>query len=334
MSRQLNKFHLSACGGTFDLFHKGHKDFLNQIFGSSEQVIIGLTSDKFITSKKVFEDFGTRKKALQEFLYENNYKGTIVPIDDVYGPTIQKKYDLDAIFVTADSLGGAYSINEKREDLGFKKLEIVDVALLKSEDGKSISSNRIKNGEIDRDGKLYIGDDLIRCDYLLPKDLRKKLSEPFGELISDLDEYLKKEELINRFIVTIGDVTTQKFVKNKITPKLSIVDLLVNRIKKFEKINDLGLSSKKIIKVDNPAGQITAKLTREIKKFFDKYNESLVIQINGEDDLAVIPAVLAAPLKCEIYYGQPGEGVVKIVVTEKIKEDIKDLISKFTRKVI
>jgi len=62
--------------------------------------------------------------------------------------------------------------------------------------------------------------------------------------------------------------------------------------------------------------------------------------------LAVIPVIHASPLGCEIYYGQPArhasksvaggprEGVVKIVVTEKIKGEIKNLISKFRRKVL
>jgi hypothetical protein len=60
----------------------------------------------------------------------------------------------------------------------------------------------------------------------------------------------------------------------------------------------------------------------------------VVIKVNGEEDLAVIPVALAAPLDCEIYYGQPGKGVVKIKVTERVKNEIKLLISKFTQKVL
>ena len=71
----------------------------------------------------------------------------------------------------------------------------------------------------------------------------------------------------------------------------------------------------------------------ETKKVFSIGNK-VVIKVNGEEDMAVIPVVLASPLGYEIYYGQPGKGVVKIIVTEKIKGEIKNLISKFRRKVL
>lgn len=331
---QINKeFHLAACGGTFDLFHKGHENFLHNAFKYSDKIIIGLTSDTFALSKKTFEKFSDRKISLKKFLDKYNYSAQIVKINDIYGPTIDNDFNFEAIFVTSDSLKGADKINIKRVRAGLSKLKIVKVRLEKASDGKVISSNRIRNGEIDREGNLYIDKNLLSCDYFLPDNLRKELSEPFGVLIEGFDLYLEKENLSERFIVSIGDITTQKFLEHKIIPQISIVDLIVNRVKKFDKVSDLGFKNEKIVEVNNPAGSVTGSLLLEIKKVFG-LDSKIVIKINGEEDLAVIPVVLASPLSCEIYYGQPGKGVVKIVVTEKIKKEIKDLISKFDRKVL
>jgi hypothetical protein len=50
------------------------------------------------------------------------------------------------------------------------------------------------------------------------------------------------------------------------------------------------------------------------------------IIVNGEEDLAVIPAVIEAPLGTAIVYGQPSEGMVIIVTTREKKEKAKRLL--------
>lgn len=332
---QINKeFYLAACGGTFDLFHKGHREILTTAAKLSKKLIIGVVSDEFAKNLKeeVCEPFVLRSKTVREFVNKEKINAEIIELNDIYGPTISSELKFDAIFVTKDSEKGALKINEKRRQLNLPDLKIIKVALVKIGNEKTLSSTLIRSGQIDRNGNLYINDDFLKSDYLLPDKLRHRLSEPFGELIKDFDRYLKENKFDSKKLISVGDVVTSKFTRKRIFPKVAIVDLIVNRRKKFENIHELGFKNAACEKVDNPAGHISRDLIKKVKESMNK--ENLVIQINGEEDLAVIPAVLAAPLGYEIFYGQPGEGVVRIKVSEENKKEIKDLISQFRRKVI
>jgi hypothetical protein len=55
----------------------------------------------------------------------------------------------------------------------------------------------------------------------------------------------------------------------------------------------------------------------------------MVILVEGEEDLAVIPLILAAPEGAMVLYGQPGEGVVVCEVTDAAKEKAETLLSCF-----
>ncbi len=324
----MKKYKLAACGGTFDLFHLGHKDFLNSIYKQSEKIIIGITSDKFASnSKLIYESFEQRKKSVEEYVVQNNINSEIIEIDDIYGPTTSEKNKFDALFVTTDSLNGAEKINERRHELGLSELRVITVPIIKTKDGQILSSTRIKKGQINRNGEIYIDKELLSYDYLLPENLRDLLSEPFGELSKKIDF-----KNLGENIITVGDETTKNFISNKVYPRICIVDLKNNREKKYKNISELGLSVQNVIYTSNPSGHITKNLFEAVKEGL-KINNSVIL-IDGEEDLAVIPAVLASPLGFRIYYGQPGKGVVEILVTEEKKREMKDLISKFDRKVL
>jgi hypothetical protein len=57
----------------------------------------------------------------------------------------------------------------------------------------------------------------------------------------------------------------------------------------------------------------------------------VTILVDGEEDLAVIPLVIAAPLSSVVIYGQPNEGIVLRVIDEYAKTAARRLLSQFTR---
>lgn len=143
-------------GGTFDILHKGHEALIEKAFeiaGKEGFVFIGLTKKKIQENKKV-RRYDERKKDLLKFLKEKNWleRAKILQIEDRYGlATIE---DYDAIVVSPGTRRVAEEINEIRKKKGLKELKIVEVPYVLAKDGKPISSTRIKNREIDRDGNL------------------------------------------------------------------------------------------------------------------------------------------------------------------------------------
>ena len=287
-----------------------------------------MTSDKYTSKFKnqTYEDHETRKKNLKKFLesIDGIDRIEITSINDIYGPLLNKDLTADALAVTPQTNRTAIGINQERVNLGLKPLEILVIKMDPAEDGSLISSSRIRNGEIDRQGELYIDPSWLGKRLTLPQGLRSHLQKPFGRIM-----HIIPSDLSSSKIITVGDVTTEKFNKKRIGQKLSIVDFAVKRRKKFDRLEELGFIERiKTTSVNSPAGEITGELFKEILKSLAD-NERSVILVNGEEDLAVLPAILCASLGYEIYYGQPDEGLVQVLVNEQTKNRAKELINKF-----
>lgn len=143
-------------GGTFDKFHKGHRALIDKAFevaGEDGIVIIGLSNGELIKDKHQCLNFNGRKKLLERYLKSRNLRNyKIVPIYDRYGLTLEE--DFDVIVVSEETFEVAKEINRLRKEKGMKEMEIVKVPMVLAEDGKPISSSRIRKGEIDREGNL------------------------------------------------------------------------------------------------------------------------------------------------------------------------------------
>ncbi len=152
---------------------------------------------------------------------------------------------------------------------------------------------------------------------ILPVDLRDEFKKPLGKLHKSID--LIKEPLQNqisqdKLVISIGDVTTMNLVDKEIIPQICIIDNITRR----EPV-ELNLEhTANVIYVDNPPGVITDEL---IDVIIDSLKEAtldnpVIIEVKGEEDLAVLPCIINAPKDALVLYGQPGEGVVLVKVKE------------------
>jgi uncharacterized protein (UPF0218 family) len=87
---------------------------------------------------------------------------------------------------------------------------------------------------------------------------------------------------------------------------------------------DLRRYMKVVREVVNPPGHIVSTIVDEIGKAF---KEGGLVMVRGEEDLLVIPSVLALPEGVVVAYGQPGVGVVLVKIDKDKKEKAKELLT-------
>ncbi len=144
-----------AVGGTFEPLHEGHKRLIDTAVKlGGKNVTIGITSDKMARQRlRSVLPFRIRAENVRRYVLKTyGFEPEIVKICDPYGRTLD--VDFDYLVVSPETYQMALKINEKREQLGKRKIKIVRVEWVHAEDGKPISSTRIKRGEIDRYGKM------------------------------------------------------------------------------------------------------------------------------------------------------------------------------------
>ncbi|MDA4119401.1 MAG: pantetheine-phosphate adenylyltransferase [Thaumarchaeota archaeon] len=151
------KYKMVATGGTFDHVHRGHIALLAKSFEVGDAIVIGVTSDVFAgrEGKKPDQSYAERVGALEDMIHtrfpRRQYK--IAKLDDYYGPGIASP-EVEAIVVSKETAARVPLANDLRRAKGFPPLEVVIVDYVLADDSKPISSTRIRNGEIDIEGKL------------------------------------------------------------------------------------------------------------------------------------------------------------------------------------
>jgi cytidyltransferase-like protein len=152
-----SKFPKVATGGTFDQLHAGHRRLLEKAFEVGDEVVIGLTSDEFANKegKSPKHPYATRRADLEAFLGMRfpGRRFSIAKLDDYFGPGIASK-DVVALVASPETGKRVDLANKMRAQRGFPPLQLAIVDWVVAEDGRPISSTRIKKGEIDMEGRL------------------------------------------------------------------------------------------------------------------------------------------------------------------------------------
>ena len=150
-------FDLVAMGGTFDAIHSGHMALLNKAFSISSKVIIGLTSDQLATKKgkNLVNDYSKRLSLLKSVIEKNfpNSSYEISKLENDFGPAIIEG-SVKALVVSEETSNKGLLLNDLRTEKNLPPVKIVVVPMVLAEDGKAISTTRIKNSEIDSSGNL------------------------------------------------------------------------------------------------------------------------------------------------------------------------------------
>ena len=158
----------------------------------------------------------------------------------------------------------------------------------------------------------------------LPDSLRERLRIPLGVLLPE--GRVGRESVMahlpeDPYIITVGDRTTQRMLELGLAPSLQITDGLERR----QSRDRPGPAGAAMLTVANPAAEITAGSIRAVREAL-AMDPPVRIDVDGEEDLLVIPACIHAPDGAVVMYGQPGEGLVIVRVTPEIRNKTQALL--------
>lgn len=163
----------------------------------------------------------------------------------------------------------------------------------------------------------------------LQASLRSELKEPLGPVYEDAGELLAAA---SDPLITVGDVVTYHVIEAGRTPTVALVDERTERetvdaeiartIDRFDGFDEE-------VTVTNPAATLTAELLDVLQSAIAHAGErSTLISVDGEEDLAALPAILLVPEGASVVYGQPGEGMVHVTVDGNTAETARSLLSR------
>ncbi len=158
LSRSARPYKLVALGGTFDVLHAGHRHLLSEAFKLGDVVLIGVTSERLVATlhkKHEVRSFSSRVRDLNRFLKTQHWsaRARVTALREPYGPAARRKR-LQALIVSKGTLPSGRRLNRLRRQNDLQPLDLVIVELLKAADRKPISTTRIRNGEIDLQGRV------------------------------------------------------------------------------------------------------------------------------------------------------------------------------------
>jgi GTP-dependent dephospho-CoA kinase len=154
------------------------------------------------------------------------------------------------------------------------------------------------------------------------------LKEPFGELIKESEVSKEKiQPFIKRSnkVITVGDTTTEKFVKFGFIPDLSIID---NKEKRMAKDKPVEYSADKKIYLENKPGEVNAEVVSLIREITTTNFNRMQIIIKGEEDLLALPLFMYSPNGWTVFYGQPNEGLVVVEIDSNIRKKARLIFNK------
>ncbi|MXR52887.1 DUF359 domain-containing protein [Halovenus sp. WSH3] len=160
----------------------------------------------------------------------------------------------------------------------------------------------------------------------LQPELRSELKTPLGPVYTDTHSLLADA---GAPVIAIGDVVTHHLIDAGEPPAVAMVDERTERSAVSSEIAETisGFDGFETVReITNPAGTLSAELLTALREAIEGTGTTL-LDVDGEEDLATLPAVLLAPDGASVVYGQPGEGMVLATVDAETRERCRRILS-------
>ena len=159
----------------------------------------------------------------------------------------------------------------------------------------------------------------------LPPSARDAFKEPMGPVFTEVPELLAGAD---GPVIAVGDVVTYHLLRAGRPPDVALVD---GRTEREAVDPDVAAALDEFppdAVVPNEPGTLSAELVAALVSAVRAATggERTVISVEGEEDLATLPAVLSAPEGALVVYGQPGEGMVRVAVDAETRGQVRELL--------
>jgi len=162
---------------------------------------------------------------------------------------------------------------------------------------------------------------MFESDLVLPESERASFKVPLGREMPDRELDSIEDETV---YLTVGDVVSLAFRKSGVRPRLSVYDGFTERreMTGFARI----VADEPKETVVNPAGTITAAMADAVRRGIQ--GDFALLRIEGEEDLALLPCILYAPVGSRVVYGMPGRCMMVVEVDDSMKDRASRLLSR------
>ena len=157
----------------------------------------------------------------------------------------------------------------------------------------------------------------------LPDALRGELKKPLGPVYTDAETLLADADSP---LVAVGDIVTYHLLEADARPDAALVDGRTERERVDREVREAVAGFDDRLEAANPAATLSTTLLEALGEAVRRPG-SVVVAVDGEEDLAALPAVLVAPDGAAVVYGQPGEGMVLAAVDDARRERCRELLT-------
>jgi uncharacterized protein (UPF0218 family) len=177
----------------------------------------------------------------------------------------------------------------------------------------------------------------------LPDSLRSAFKEPFGPVYTNTDQLLAAVREADADteadtdtaadsaapLIAVGDVVSYHLLEAGRQPDVAVIDGKTEREAVDAEIAAaLADPDTATRHVANPPAELSKPLLVALREAIESPDPVTII-VDGEEDLATLPALVVAPLGGSVIYGQPDEGMVHVAVTDESTANARRLLGSF-----
>jgi uncharacterized protein (UPF0218 family) len=150
----------------------------------------------------------------------------------------------------------------------------------------------------------------------LPEGMRGELKEPLGGVTAEVEEERLRGD---GRVIAVGDMVAYHLLEAGVAPDVAVVDGRTKREEVDEEVVESWSALPLFRRVENEPGTVSRGLVVALREALGKKGkgDGVLVEVDGEEDLAVLPALVLADEGDTVVYGQPGEGMVYVEVNSE-----------------